>query len=54
MPAPDKEAPRVTVVAVPLELFSQVIEVLSEMPYRNVGRLLAKLSSLKPQDVKRE
>jgi hypothetical protein len=48
------EAPpqqQVTVVAVPVELFGDLVEVLQDMPYRTVGKLLNRLGQLKAQSV---
>ena len=50
-PQRTKTPQQITVVAMPLTLYSEILEKLSEMPFKDVGKLMNQLSSLQPQKV---
>ena len=42
---------KMAVVPVPLELYSDMLEILQRLPYNKVGKLMNKLSHLRPTEV---
>lgn len=47
----DAKPETITVVAVPVDIFQDIVEVLQELPFKSVGKLLTRMGGLQAQQV---